>query len=272
MSNPQGMPGASGRGVRRLCIAVDLEHYSHRPDSAQVEAQRAMTGLLREAGQHGALERALWHIQPQGDGELALLPPGIDEAYVITSLMHQVHSGLHRYNRYAGAAARLRMRIAVHEGLTYVAESGFAGDAVNTVCRLRDAQESKDALRASKSDLVLIVSERIFHDVICGDDTYELPPTSFRETEIIMADKGFRARAYIYTAQPADSPPAAESASAEVFAAGKAQEQAQPAAAGGATFSFGNHTRVGDIAGRDMHKGQRPGGPATPPASWTRDE
>jgi hypothetical protein len=272
MSNSQGMPGASGRGVRRLCIAVDLEHYSLRPDSAQVEAQRAMTGLLREAGQHGALERAQWHIQPQGDGELALLPPGIDEAYVITSLMHQLHSGLHRYNRHAGPAARLRMRIAVHEGLTYVAESGFAGDAVNTVCRLRDAQESKEALRASQSDLLLIVSERIFHDVICGDDTYELPPASFRETEIIMADKGFRARAFMYTAQPADAPPAAGPAPVEASTAKKAREQAQPAATGGATFTFGNDTSVGDIAGRDMHKGQAPAGPATPPAGWTRDE
>ena len=105
---------------------------------------------------------------------------------MITTLMHHVNSGLHRYNRYAGTAARLRMRIAVHEGLTYVADSGFAGDAVNTVCRLRDARESKDALHAAQGDLVLIVSERIFHDVICGDDTYDFPPARFRETEIVM--------------------------------------------------------------------------------------
>ena len=50
MSDSQGIPEAGGHGVRRLCIAVNLEHYSHRPDSAQVEAQRAMSSLLREAG------------------------------------------------------------------------------------------------------------------------------------------------------------------------------------------------------------------------------
>ena len=71
--------------MRRLIIAVDLEHYSQLPDSGQRQAQQAMSELLSEAGQHGALERAQWEIQPQGDGELALLPPGIDEAAVITS-------------------------------------------------------------------------------------------------------------------------------------------------------------------------------------------
>jgi hypothetical protein len=254
----------AGRGVRRLCIAVDLEHYSQRPDSGQIEAQRAMSELLRQAGQYGALERAQWDIQPQGDGELALLPPGIDETFVITSLMQQVSSGLHRYNRYASPSARLRMRIAVHEGLTYVAESGFAGDAINTVCRLRDAQESKDALRTAKNDVVLIVSERIFRDVICGGDTYELPAASFRETEIVMADKGFRAQAFTYTGQMAGTAQAAESAAGQA-APEPARPRAQPTPSGGASFVFGDHTSVGDIAGRDIIKNQS-GTPAIRPA------
>lgn len=265
MTNPQSIPPA-GRGVRRLCIAIDLEHYSQRPDSGQVKAQSAMSELLREAGQRGALERAQWDIQQQGDGELALLPPGIDESDVITSLMHQVTSGLHRYNRDASPAARLRMRIAVHEGLTYIAESGFAGDAVNTVCRLRDAREAKDALRSTRNDVVLIVSERIFRDVICGDDSYELPPASFTETEIVMADKGFRAQAFIYAGPAAEAPPTAEATSARA-ATGPARPTTQPATQGGPSFTFQGRTTVGDIAGRDVIKYA----PARP-ADGTSDE
>jgi hypothetical protein len=234
-----------GHGVRRLCVAVDLERYSQRPDAAQVEAQRAMTALMREAGHNGALERAQWIIQPQGDGELALLPPGIDEAYVITSLVHQVSAGLHLYNRFASTAARLRMRVAVHEGLTYVAESGFAGDAINTVCRLRDAHETKDALRATKNDMVLVASARIFDDVVRGADAYELPAAEFQETEIVMADKGFRAQAYIYSGPVASGP-------ADPAPAGG--QRGQETAAGGATFDFGEHATVnGGVAGRDIH-------------------
>jgi hypothetical protein len=263
MTDPQSIPPAAGRGVRRLVIAMDLEHYSRLPDSGQIEAQRAMSKLLREAGQHGALERAQWDIQPQGDGELALLPPGIDEAGVITSLMHQVTSGLHKYNRHASPAARLRMRIAVHEGLTYIAESGFAGDAVNTVCRLRDAKEAKDALRNTRNDVVLIVSERIFRDVICGDDSYDLPPAGFRETEIVMADKSFRALAFIYAGQAAESTPTAEPAPTEA----PARPPIQPATQGGPSFTFRGPTTVGDIAGRDVIKYA-----PTRPADGTRDE
>jgi len=183
-----------------MCIAVDLEHYGRRPDAGQIEAQRAMTVLLRDVGERGALERAQWLTQQQGDGELALLPPGIDEAHVITALWRELREGLHRYNRHANAKARLRMRVAVHEGQTYIADNGFAGDAINTVCRLRDCAEVKDALSAAEGDLVLIVSDRIFCDVIRGYDAHDLPASAFAEATIVMPDKEFRARAFIFSA------------------------------------------------------------------------
>jgi hypothetical protein len=269
MSDSQETNSAIGHGVRRLCIAVDLEHYSQRSDTGQIEAQRAMSALLHRAGENGALERALWLIQPQGDGELALLPPGIDEAYVITSLMQQVSSGLHEYNRIANDTARLRMRIAVHEGVTYVADSGFAGDAINTVCRLRDAPESKEALRTAASDLVLIASARIFQDVICGSDAYGLPPDDFREAEIVMADKGFRAQAFIFAAGTPGS------ARPQAAAAGEPQpeQNAEPTPQdGNVSIKFGKRARVRDFAGRDMYKGQA-AGPATEKAVYqVRDE
>jgi hypothetical protein len=193
---------SSGNGVRRMCIAVDLEHYSRRPDAGQIEAQRAMSRLVHEAAARGGLDRAQWHTQDRGDGELALLPPGIDEAHVITSLWRELGEGLHRYNRHANAVARLRMRVAVHEGQTYIADSGFAGDAINTVCRLCDSTAAKDALSSAKGDLVLIVSDRIFFDVIRGFDAHDLPASAFTEAKIDMPDKGFRAQAYTFSGAP----------------------------------------------------------------------
>jgi hypothetical protein len=255
MSDSQETTSAIGHGVRRLCIAVDLEHYSQRSDAGQIEAQRAMSALLRRAGEHGALERALWLIQPQGDGELALLPPGIDEAYVITSLMQQVSSGLHEYNRFASHSARLRMRIAVHEGVTYVADSGFAGDAINTVCRLRDAAEAKRALNAAAGDVVLIVSARIYQDVICGNDTYVLPPGEFRPVRIEMPDKGFRAEAYIYAGgQAAGKSETGPAQAAGKSAASSPQAQHEDAAGGGAVFHFAGNPKIDKLAGRDINE------------------
>jgi hypothetical protein len=116
----------------------------------------------------------------------------------------------------------------------------------------------------------LIVSERIFRDVICGGDTYELPPAGFRETEIVMADKGLRAQAFIYTGQIADTGQATEPAAAQA-APEPASPQAQPTTSGGASFTFGGRTSVGDIAGRGIIK-NAPGTPTVRSAERTRDE
>jgi hypothetical protein len=249
--------GPAGHGVRRMCVAFDLERYSTGTDAAQIEKQRAMRGLVREAGERGSLERAQWIRQEQGDGELALLPPGIDEARVISALWREFREGLHRYNRHANAATRIRMRVAIHEGMTYVAESGFAGTAIDTVCRLRDCREAKDALSGIAGDLMLIVSDRIFHDVISGFDMFDLPASGFTETAIDMPDKDFRATAYIFTGDGLrpDAPPD-DAASPKTRGPGDdGPAPAEQNARGGGrsdtsvTFS-GPHTTVeGDVAG-----------------------
>jgi hypothetical protein len=248
-----------GNGVRRMCIAFDLEHYSRRTDAGQIEAQRAMSKLVREAGERGGLGRAQWLTQDRGDGELALLPPGIDEAHVVTALWRELREGLHRYNRHANAAARLRMRVAVHEGQTYIADSGFAGDAINTVCRLCDCTAAKDALSGTEGDLVLIVSDRIFFDVIRGYDAHDLPASAFTEVKIHMPDKGFSARAYTFTGAPgtaqgdapgehAAQPPAAAQSPAAPPPAAEARRQPGDGAAGMNIGSIGS-------VGRDVVSG-----------------
>jgi hypothetical protein len=184
--------------MRRLCVAFDLEKYSSGNDVAQIEKQRALAAMVRDASEHGALGCEAWLRQAQGDGELALLPPGINEGDVITGLWREFRKGLHRYNRHVRDAARLRLRVAIHEGMAYAADNGFAGAAVNTVCRLRDCAEAKDALRGSDSDLILIVSDRIFDDVIRGYDDDELPAAEFRAALIDIPDKGFTAAAFIF--------------------------------------------------------------------------
>jgi hypothetical protein len=249
-----------GYGVRRMCVACDLEHYSRRPDSGQIEAQRAMARLLNEAGGRDALERAQWLTQSQGDGELALLPPGVDEARVITGLWRELREGLHRYNRYASEAARLRMRIAVHEGQTYIADNGFAGDAINTVCRLRDCAEIKQALSVTASDLVLIVSDRIFYDVIRGHDAHDLPASGFTEAIVTMPDKDFRSRAFIFSGPaapslPKEAAPAKETGSARETAPAKTLPKETPAGEASKTeINFNGRAKIRNLAGHDINQ------------------
>ena len=247
----------AGHGVRRMCLAFDLERYSAGSDVDQIEKQRAMMAMVREACERGALERAHWLKQEQGDGELAVLPPGIDEAQVITALWREFREGLHRYNRHANAGARLRMRVAVHEGMTYIGENGFAGTAINTVCRLRDCHEAKDALSGTDGDLVLIASDRIYQDVIRGHDALDLPASAFVETLIDIPDKGFRATAYIFSGlsagpgSPADAAPVADSPRRERDAP-EERAQSEEAAAGSIVIS-GANPKMRDVVTGVVH-------------------
>jgi hypothetical protein len=226
---------AAGHGVRRMSLAFDLERYSAGSDADQIEKQRAMMAMVREACERGSLERAHWLKQEQGDGELAVLPPGIDETQVIIGLWREFREGLHRYNRHANAGARLRMRVAVHEGMTYIGDNGFAGTAINTVCRLRDCHEAKDALSGTDGDLVLVASDRIYQDVIRGNDALDLPASAFVETVVDIPDKGFRAIAYIFSGltarpgSPADAAPAPDSLRSEHDAPDAGRSSEEPA-------------------------------------------
>jgi hypothetical protein len=217
-----------------------------------------MMAMVDKACELGALGRAHWLTQQQGDGELAVLPPGIDEAYVITGLWREFRGGLHDYNRHANAGARLRMRVAVHEGMTYLAENGFAGNAINTVCRLRDCHEAKDALNAASGDLVLIASDRIYQDVISGNDAFDLPASAFVETPVEMADKGFRAVAYIFSGMasspsqgsPVDDPSLAPGESRRDRGASQEGGRSRSAAGGSVTI---NNSTMGDVVQGTVH-------------------
>lgn len=253
-------PESAGHGARRMCLAFDLERYSAGSDADQIEKQRAMMGMVGEACERGALERAHWLKQEQGDGELAVLPPGIDEAHVITALWREFREGLHRYNRHANAGARLRMRVAVHEGMTYIGENGFAGTAINTVCRLRDCHEAKDALRGTDGDLVLIASDRIYQDVICGYDALDLPPSAFVETAVSMPDKGFQATAYVFSGVGQLAPDAAAApdaprrdGGAPADRADRAETESAGPAAGSIVISGANPTMRDVVRGVVHH-------------------
>lgn len=250
--------GTPEHGVRRMCIAFDLEKYSSGIDAAQIEKQRALAAMARDASERGALGRASWLRQEQGDGELALLPPGVDEAHVIVALWREFREGLHRYNRYATDAARLRLRVAVHEGQTYAADNGFAGDAINTVCRLRDCAEAKAALRDTESDLVLIVSDRIFDDVICGYDAADLPAARFRVTHVDMPDKGFAATAFIFSDGDRGSRSSAETVQgAQAPDGGPSPTTRENPGGPGTSISIGQNANIRDVAGVINHELRR---------------
>lgn len=151
--------------IRRLCIAVAL-HQERRQDGSPERFSRP-SKLLSLAGPDSVLDRALWYCQAQGSGELALLPPGVDEGRVIDHFIREAALALVAHNRGTENNPRTRLGIAFHQGLTYVMDSGYTGPAVTATCGLIDSHALTETLLNNvDADLAVIVSQSIFEEVI----------------------------------------------------------------------------------------------------------
>lgn len=177
---------------RRLLISVDMESYSRRGNILQYEAQQAFHELLHAAAGSVGLDRAAWSTQGAGDGELAILPRDVSESRVIGRFVPELNRRLRAYNSSRLPAARVRLRIAVHQGLVHLdGANGFPGNAVVFVSRLCDADPVRRALAAFRdAGVALVVSNDIYRDVVL-EYPEEMRPERFRQVRISKPDKGF---------------------------------------------------------------------------------
>lgn len=172
-------------GIRRLCIAI-AEDGAGNP-APPLEA------ILDEACAAADVHQlAHWLPRPVGD-ELAVFPPGIDEGRVIADFVRELRLVVLRVND--GGPARMRLRVALHQGITRCDEEGYGGRAVVKAGRLRDASVLGRQLAAHpEADLAFIVSAELFDDV-AGDDLGHLRRGAFRKVIVPVQgpDPGFLA-------------------------------------------------------------------------------
>lgn len=147
------------------------------------------------------LERAMMDTRSADDMQVAVLPAGIDEPGAIASLVNALLTALHDLNS-ADSAPRVRLRMAVHEGLTILAAQGFTGRAVTTTRRLADCKPLRQALAANPdADLAVILSSQVFDDVSQFSDPL-LPADRFQRADVTHLPDGHGAVGWIYVPQP----------------------------------------------------------------------
>lgn len=183
---------------RRLLVCVDMERYSRRSNLQQFEAQKEFRDLLHGAASAVGLDRMTWSTQQAGDGELAILPRDVPESQVIGRFVPELNRRLRAYNVSRVDAARIRLRIAVHQGLVHLdGANGFPGTAVVFVCRLCDAAPVKRALAAfPDAGVALVVSTEIFRDVV-SEYPEEMRPERFQLVRVSHAEKDFEESAWV---------------------------------------------------------------------------
>jgi hypothetical protein len=260
---------------RHLFVAVDAKDYSRLDATAQQEAQAALMRLLEGASQAAGLDRLAWSRQQQGDGELALVPADQAEELVVDGFVRELDALLDRYNRVRLPDARLRLRMALHHGVGFPADNGYAGPAPVVVSRLLASDQLHDALaEADGSDLVVALSDTLYSDVILARFT-SLRPEVFAPADIVT--KKYQGRAWIRVVrregagagaaprQTNDPDSGADCDQEQEQAQAQAQEQrgaipAQTHVGGNARVgvinNFGDNTRVG-VAGISLPQGRR---------------
>ncbi len=193
-------------GIRKLCVAYDVEHYSGRGTRREYATQERLTEVLDFAFREAGLAADDYEMQPQGDGGIALLPTGgtVDEPRFIVALLNALRIGLQHLNEDLVEQARLRLRLGLGVGVVHRAAHGFAGPVVVEVCRLRDADVVRERLAESRSVMVAAVTDDLYRDVL-AHGYHGLPDSAFVNGEVAI--KGFKATAWLYLPPPEQPAP-----------------------------------------------------------------
>ncbi|GAA2639289.1 hypothetical protein GCM10010399_85840 [Dactylosporangium fulvum] len=198
------MTSGTSPAIRRLCLAVDVQRYSALDNAGQLRAQAVLKRLLDQALDAAGLRRSRVERQDRGDGQLVLLPAAIDEGAAIGAVVRRLTDGLAEANRAGGD--RLRLRLALAQGVTHRAATGFVGKAVVDACRLVNASELRAALESDAGrDLVVAVTDDLFQDVVVHGYA-GLSGAGFRRVHIDLLEKAYSSSAWL--SLPDAGPPA----------------------------------------------------------------
>lgn len=198
-----GMPA----GVRKLCVAYDVASYSGRGTRGEFAAQARLTDVLKYAFQEAGCAPGSAEVQEQGDGGIAFLPTGgdVDEPRLIVGLINALRTGLDELNTDIVAAAQIRLRVGLHEGVVHRAAHGYVGPAVIEVCRLRDADAVRTALAETTAPLAVVVADGLYRDVL-AHGYHGLAAAAFRPLEVRA--KTYRGHAWLYLPAAGSQPQA----------------------------------------------------------------
>jgi hypothetical protein len=188
--------GGDGRLIYRLLLAVDIEKYSVRGAREQFLVQTDLCRALETAALRAGLDRRLWEREVRGDGELSVLPEGVDASQVIGGFTRELGRAIGALNLGQPQRPRLRVRLALHHGTLTAGPFGPAGDAPIVVSRLLDARPVRAHLAQRQDlDLALVISASLYQDVV-RTGFCALDPERFQALRIKV--KGTSYQGYTY--------------------------------------------------------------------------
>ncbi|WP_157246880.1 hypothetical protein [Nonomuraea typhae] len=230
---------------RRLVLAFQAHGFDARTARMQQLTSEGLRGTLSLAAGRARLDPGSWDPLSVAGGELVVvLPLSTPETVVCDRFVHELHAATREHNRLTTADGRLRLRLAIHFGMSAgCAAHGFTGPGPVMARDLANCAAARALLDRTSAALVVIMSSAVVEDTIAGQ------LTSLEQQDLHEVDAGSRRRAWLWVpGGAADVPePPAEPAS----------DTALPSQG---PFAHATIT-AGFVAGRDItveHRGANP--------------
>jgi hypothetical protein len=154
-----------------------------RTDHIQAHVRASLYEQLRRSFDEAGVPFDSCYREDRGDGVMVAVPPEAGTALLVSSVADRLRAELRRHNDVSSEAAQIRLRVAVHIGEAHSDGNGLVGTSVNHAFRILDAAEFKAALRSTSAHLALIVSQRVYDDIVRhGRDLID--PADYRQVEI----------------------------------------------------------------------------------------
>lgn len=172
-------------GIRRVCVAIEAEPPAGNSVVERAIARQDMAVLLAGlCGSPAFLELSL-STQRIANSEVILFPVGIDEPRILTLLVQRLADAVRRANS-GRDGRRLRLKVAVHEGITTLVAGVFGGPAVRRASALVTTPALHTLLAAAPSaELAVLFSGRLRDDL--GGFHRCLNPGDFMPVELPAA-------------------------------------------------------------------------------------
>lgn len=181
---------------RHPLLSVDARGYSLGDGRRQVAYQQGLVDLMAASAEAAGLRRDDWDCQKAGDGELAILPPDEPENVLIDDFCRILAENVADYNEDRVDGARMRLRLAIHNGVIEPAANGYAGAGVVVVSRLVNADVARAVQDAiPQAGLVVILSNRVFVDTVAQGHT-AIRASRFHKTTVHI--KEYRDDAWLH--------------------------------------------------------------------------
>jgi hypothetical protein len=169
--------GGKGPGNRELegrhvsMVGVDMAGFGREAwtSADQLVVRDVMYTVLKEAFRVAGIGWRRCEKYDRGDGVMILVPAGISKNRLVARLPMLVQAGLAGHNAKRPPEGRIRLRLALHAGEVHHDENGPTSDSMVFGFRLLDAGPAKEELARCAGDMVVIVSEWFFDNVIRHD-------------------------------------------------------------------------------------------------------